>query len=244
MKLKFKEDPKEWRKQALLTAPGLAILSSVLHWRHVLSAQVWLEPTNVLGMTKALMERLLIQANIGHSCPGSLTPTTFASVRYGNVLASRGSVIPLFLQQRAMGVPLTITSTEMTRFFMSISDAVDAVLHAVRTARPGEILVSPMQAAKVSSLVEALVGAGAPIKITGVRPGEKLHESLIGTEEWRRTVRRGQTLVITPMLAELASHKQPDLTGPHLSSENLMSVAMISDMLERAGIEVAEGTSL
>ena len=166
MKLKFKEDPKEWRKQALLTAPGLAILSSVLHWRHVLSAQVWLEPTNVLGMTKALMERLLIQANIGHSCPGSLTPTTFASVRYGNVLASRGSVIPLFLQQRAMGVPLTITSTEMTRFFMSISDAVDAVLHAVRTARPGEILVSPMQAAKVSSLVEALVGAGAPIKIT------------------------------------------------------------------------------
>src|SRR6185436_2031175 len=110
------------------------------------------KPVNVMGMTKAVQERILVAANV-------LNPSTrFICVRYGNVLASRGSVIPLFHDQIANGGPVTITDPKMTRFLLSLEDAVDTVLAALRGAKAGEIYVPRAPAASVLNLAKALIG--------------------------------------------------------------------------------------
>lgn len=160
------------------------------------------KPINVMGMTKALQERLLVRANI--DCPG----TRFNAVRYGNVLASRGSVMPLFLDQVARGGPVTVTTPTMTRFLLSLDSAVDTVFAALNTAEPGEIYVPIISSARILDVAKVVVG-DKPIKveITGIRPGEKEHEIMISEEEAYRTERRGDYYVILPMLPEIQSRK-------------------------------------
>ncbi|HYN08266.1 MAG TPA: polysaccharide biosynthesis protein [Vicinamibacterales bacterium] len=156
------------------------------------------KPVNVMGMSKAIAERIFAAANVLN------TRTRFVCVRYGNVLASRGSVIPLFHQQIQRGGPVTVTADTMTRFLMTLDQAVDTVFEAVEKAAPGEIVVPLAPSANVIDIAKALIG-GRPIdiRITEVRPGEKEHEILVSEEECRHTYRRGSHYVITPRLPEL-----------------------------------------
>jgi UDP-glucose 4-epimerase len=160
------------------------------------------KPVNTMGMTKALQERMFIQGNL--RCPG----TRFVCVRYGNVLASRGSVIPLFHDQIRNGGPVTITTPEMTRFLISLDDAVDTVFAAFADARPGEIFVPRAPSARIVDVAEALIGE-RPIdtQVTGIRPGEKIHEIMVSDEEAPRTVEHGKWYAILPMLPELRADR-------------------------------------
>jgi FlaA1/EpsC-like NDP-sugar epimerase len=160
------------------------------------------KPVNVMGMTKAIQERLYVRANL--DCP----ECKFVAVRYGNVLASRGSVVPLFREQIANGGPVTVTTTDMTRFLLGLDRAVDTVFEALQYGEKGEIFIPKCPAAKIIDLAEVLVGdQNIEIKVTGIRPGEKLHESLISAEEGYRTVARREYFVILPMLPELQPAK-------------------------------------
>ena len=144
------------------------------------------KPTNVMGMTKAIQERIFLTANI--DCP----KTRFVAVRYGNVLASRGSVVPLFLDQIDAGGPITITEKNMTRFLLTLDQAVDTVFEAMQFAEAGETYIPKIKAARIIDVVDALIGRKKiEIKETGVRPGEKLHEVLVSQEESLRTISRG-----------------------------------------------------
>jgi UDP-glucose 4-epimerase len=181
-----------------------------------------------MGMTKALQERILVEGNMGS--PG----TRFVGVRYGNVIASRGSVVPLFLDQIACGGPVTITLKEMTRFLLSLDQAVDMVFAAVRHALPGEIYVPKVPAARVVDLAKALIdGRDIPITYTGIRPGEKIHEIMISEEECYRTIERNGYYVITPMLPELrsASIDQPALTSEYSSANVTLNQADLRKLL-------------
>ena len=156
------------------------------------------KPVNVMGMSKAVAERIFTAANVLN------TRTRFVCVRYGNVLASRGSVIPLFHQQIQRGGPVTVTAATMTRFLMTLDQAVDTVFEAVANAAPGEIVIPLAPSANVIDIAKALIGdRDIEIRITEVRPGEKEHEILVSEEECRHTYRRGSHYVIAPRLPEL-----------------------------------------
>lgn len=156
------------------------------------------KPVNAMGMTKALQERIFTSANILNK------KTRFICVRYGNVLASRGSVVPLFHKQIAAGGPLTITLPEMTRFLLSLNDAVDTVFAALEHAEPGETFIPIAPSATVINIAKALVGdKKIEIKINGIRPGEKIHETLISEEEIYHTVKKGNYYAIKSMLPEI-----------------------------------------
>ena len=174
------------------------------------------KPINVMGMTKAIMERLLVEANLRGR-------TRVACVRYGNVIASRGSVVPLFLDQIARGGPVTVTMREMTRFLLSLDRAVDAVFAALQEGEPGETYVPRVPAARVIDVAEVLIdGRDIPIQVTGIRPGEKVHEIMVSEEERYRTADRGDYHVIKPMLPELAAAQNPGgtvLRGEYSSTQ-------------------------
>jgi len=179
------------------------------------------KPVNAMGMTKALQERVFIQANI--RCPD----TRFVCVRYGNVLASRGSVIPLFHDQIRNGGPLTITTPEMTRFLLSLNDAVDVIFAAVETGAAGETYIPRVPSALVMHIATALIGRRAiETRIVGIRPGEKVHETLVSDEEAHRTVERGAYYAILPMLPELCRRDSVPvpLTKEYSSADDVMSL--------------------
>lgn len=157
------------------------------------------KPVNVMGMTKAIQERIFIKANL--DSPG----TRFVCVRYGNVLSSRGSVIPLFHEQIRAGGPVTITTTDMTRFLLSLDRAVDTVFAALTEGEAGDLYIPRVPAARITDLASALIG-DRPIEtqVTGIRPGEKIHEVLVSEEEVHRTIARGDYYVVRPILPELA----------------------------------------
>jgi len=193
------------------------------------------KPVNVMGMSKSLQERILSKANL------DLPDCRFVLVRYGNVVASRGSVIPLFAEQAASGGPLTITDSAMTRFLLSLADAVDAILRSLIHARRGETLVPLIPSARIIDLARAVAGNDdIDIRVTGVRPGEKLHEILVSEEERHRTVQRGEDLFISSILPELREGA-PDGIEPHFpveysSEDSPVGVAELRRMLGRAGL--------
>jgi UDP-glucose 4-epimerase len=156
----------------------------------VLSTDKAVYPINAMGISKAMMEKVMIAKS--RLCgPGS---TVLCATRYGNVMGSRGSVIPLFLRQLLDDVPLTVTDPSMTRFLMSLDESVDLVLHAFAHARPGDILVQKAPASTVGDLALALrelLGRDNEIRIIGTRHGEKLYESLVSREEMARADDRG-----------------------------------------------------
>ena len=150
----------------------------------VLSTDKAVYPINTMGMTKALMEKLAI-AKARDSRVRSNGGVIFAT-RYGNVMCSRGSIIPLFIQQIKEGKPLTITNPDMTRFMMSLDDSVRLVLFAFEHGNPGDLFVQKAPAATIMTLAQAvkeLFNANNEIKIIGARHGEKMHETLCGREE-------------------------------------------------------------
>lgn len=188
------------------------------------------KPVNVMGMTKAIQERVFIRANL--ECPD----TRFICVRYGNVLASRGSVIPLFHEQIRKGGPITVTTEAMTRFLLSLNQAVDVIFAALRDARPGETYTPRVSSARVTDIAKALIGdRSIEIVITGIRPGEKVHEILVSEEEAHRTVERGAYYVILPMLPELrpARFEAPPLEREYGSADNLVQPPEVRALLER-----------
>ena len=151
----------------------------------VLSTDKAVYPINAMGISKAMMEKLMIaKARLTGN-----NGTVICGTRYGNVMASRGSVIPLFMKQIKEGQPLTVTDPEMTRFMMSIDDAVDLVLYAFKNASPADIFVQKAPAATIAVIAEAMkkfLKSDNPIKIIGTRHGEKLYETLLTREEMAR----------------------------------------------------------
>ena len=161
-------------------------------------------PTNVMGTSKLMGERLMTAANAHRRGEGPI----FASTRFGNVLGSRGSVIPLFRQQIAAGGPVTLTDPMMTRFIMTLAEAVHLVLDSVFLAKGGEVFVTKMAVACIKDLAEVMIEELAPeygcspseieIKIIGSKPGEKLYEELMNEEETRRTIELDRYFVVVP----------------------------------------------
>ncbi len=148
----------------------------------MLSTDKAVYPINAMGMSKAMMEKFMV-AKARMQGP---TETVLCATRYGNVMASRGSVIPLFVQQLREGKPLTVTDPNMTRFLMSLEDSVDLVLYAFQHGGQGDIFVQKAPASTVGDLAEAVkavFGMDNPIQVIGTRHGEKLFESLISREE-------------------------------------------------------------
>ena len=140
-------------------------------------------PINAMGISKALMEKVMVATSRNLES----TAIVITGTRYGNVMASRGSVIPLFVNQLLSGQPITVTDPEMTRFMMTLEDAVDLVLYAFKHGDNGDIFVQKAPAATVAVLVQALLElfdrANHPVRVIGARHGEKLYESLLSREE-------------------------------------------------------------
>ena len=161
-------------------------------------------PTNVMGTSKLMAERLITAANTLRSNNNRV----FASTRFGNVLGSRGSVVPIFERQIAGGGPVTITDLEMTRFVMTLHDAVQLVLESVQIAHGGEVLVTKMSAVRIVDLASVMIEELAPrygyepesirIETIGAKPGEKLYEELLTEEEVRRAIELDRYFAIIP----------------------------------------------
>jgi len=194
------------------------------------------KPVNVMGMTKAIQERVFIRANL--ECPG----TRFVCVRYGNVLASRGSVIPLFHDQIRSGGPVTLTDERMTRFLLSLDQAVDTIFAAVKEARPGETYIPRVPSARMVDIADVLINGRKIEKMfTGIRPGEKIHEILISEEEAHRTKARGGYYAIAPMLPEVGSLEgSPSLTKEYSSGDDPMNKEQARELLVRNRLMVGD----
>lgn len=199
------------------------------------------KPVNAMGMTKALAERILARAGL------DIPECRFSLVRYGNVAASRGSVLPLFLDQAAHGGPLTVTDPAMTRFLLLMDYAVDVVMRALEHGVSGEILVPRLPSVRVIDLARAVAGNGnVPIQVTGIRPGEKIHEVLISEEERARTALRGDDYAIASILPELAAGRDAAVADlPFATEYSSAEVTLDADgarcILEAGGLLAASG---
>lgn len=159
-----------------------------------LSTDKAVNPINLYGASKLCAEKLFVQANTYGFGRG----TAFACVRYGNVIGSRGSVVPLFRAQRANGT-VTVTDPKMTRFWITLDQGVDFVTHCLEVMRGGEIFVPKLPSARMMDLVEA-VAPQCRVEFVGIRPGEKLHEVLISEDEARQAVELADMFVVEPVL--------------------------------------------
>ena len=189
------------------------------------------KPINVMGMTKSIQERIITTANV-------LNPNTrFICVRYGNVLASRGSVIPLFIDQIRNGGPITVTIPEMTRFLLSLDQAVDTVFAALKGAEPGETYIPVAPSATVMNIAKALIGdRSVDIEVIGIRPGEKMHEILVSEEEANHCIKRGKYYAILSMLPELSNNqkKEPNaLTKEYSSGDSILDLEGTIELLQK-----------
>lgn len=202
-----------------------------------LSTDKAVKPVNALGISKAMMEKIVCSQNL-------LGGTTiFACVRYGNVMGTRGSVIPLFREQIQRGQALTLTVPHMTRFMMTLDQSVDLVVHAMTHARGGEIFVRKAPACTVMALARAMrvhyskKGANHPIEVIGIRPGEKIHEVLVSEYEATRSSETDQYFTIHPEYRPPASALAWE-AGQEYTSENttrLEAPEEIGALLEKIG---------
>ena len=194
-----------------------------------------------MGATKLLAERLVSAADL-HKGPRD---TQFFSVRFGNVLNSRGSVVPLFKQQIKAGGPVTVTHPEMTRFFMSVERAVDLILDSMLLAHGGETFVFKMPVMRIGDLARAMVvsaGTETEIKNIGLRPGEKMFEELMTEEESCRAMETEDLYIILPFHLDLDQVKDlyngRRVAGGEMyisSQEQPLTVEQIVDMLKQTG---------
>jgi len=191
----------------------------------VLSTDKAVYPINTMGMTKAIMEKLAISKARD---PRILANNAIiCATRYGNVMCSRGSIIPLFIKQIKEGLPLTITEPNMTRFMMSLDQSVELVLFAFKNAEPGDIFVQKAPAATILTLATALkelFNAENEIKIIGSRHGEKMYESLCGKEEMSKAEDLGDFYRVPADMRDLNYTKYVQQDGPTLIDEEYNSV--------------------
>jgi UDP-glucose 4-epimerase len=185
------------------------------------------KPVNVMGMTKALQERILIEAN------RDIPDTRFICVRYGNVVASRGSIVPLFMEQIERGGPVTVTVKEMTRFMIGLEQAVDTIFDAMNQALPGQTYVPRIPSCRVVDIARVLMhGKDIPVTYTGIRPGEKIHEILVSEEECARTFAHNGYYVIDPALPELRAERQAQdaLKEEYSSADAVLSLKEVDEL--------------
>jgi UDP-glucose 4-epimerase len=173
-------------------------------------------PINAMGISKAMMEKVMVAKS------RSASRTVICATRYGNVMGSRGSVIPLFTNQIRSGLPITITDPDMTRFMMTLDDAVDLVLYAFKHGRPGEIFVQKAPAATIATLVQAMTGLlhvpDHRVNIIGTRHGEKLFEVLLSREEMVAAQDLGDYYRVSPDGRDLNYGKFVELGEAKISS--------------------------
>ena len=204
-----------------------------------LSTDKAVKPVNAMGTSKAMMEKIV--------CSRNRVPldTTFCCVRYGNVMGSRGSVIPLFRRQIEAGSPVTITVPQMTRFLMTLDESVSLVVHAMTRAVGGEIFVRKAPAATVADLARAMIlkygnGRDVPISVVGIRPGEKLDEVLVNEYELPRSIETPEYFTITPEYRPPPPGSCVDVpVGTEYTSANtrrLTDPADLGDLLDRVGL--------
>lgn len=182
-------------------------------------------PTNVMGTSKLMGERIMTAANSNLRGDGPI----FASTRFGNVLGSRGSVIPIFREQIRKGGPVTLTDPEMTRFIMSIKQAVQLVIDSALFARGGEVLITKMPVIRIKDLAEVMITElsaeynhdprNIEIQIIGTKPGEKMYEELMSLEETRRTIELKEYFVSLPAYTGL--YRDIDYSYPDTVSETV-----------------------
>lgn len=161
-------------------------------------------PVNLYGATKLTADKLFISSNHYASAGG----VRFAVVRYGNVMGSRGSVIPFFRRLAESGERLPITDARMTRFWISLPQAVEFVLSSLQDMNGGELYVPRIPSMRLSDLAEA-IAPGSELVDIGIRPGEKLHEEMISAEDSRRTLRRNDRYVVLPTFAVWGGFTEP-----------------------------------
>jgi UDP-N-acetylglucosamine 4,6-dehydratase len=175
-------------------------------------------PINAMGISKAMMEKVFVAKSRNNSSHG----TVICGTRYGNVMASRGSVIPLFISQIRSGTPITITDPSMTRFMMSLDDAVELVLYAFKNGRPGDIFVQKSPASTILTLAKALVElfgvANHPVNVIGTRHGEKAHETLLSREEMSHAEDLQEYFRIPPDLRDLNYEKYVEVGEKEIES--------------------------
>ena len=190
----------------------------------VLSTDKAVYPINTMGMTKAIMEKLAISK--ARDPRMVEIEGVVCATRYGNVMCSRGSIIPLFIKQIKEGKPLTVTDPHMTRFMMSLEESVSLVLYAFKNANPGDIFVQKSPAATILTLATALLelfNAHNEIKVIGARHGEKMYETLCGTEEMSKAIDMGEFYRIPADYRDLNYTKYTQEQGPDLKSEEYNS---------------------
>jgi len=159
------------------------------------------KPVNAMGMTKSIQEKLFTAANFHKNGKR----TVFSCVRYGNVVGSRGSVIPLFKRQIEAGGPVTLTDVRMTRFMLTLADAIELVFHALAKSVGGEVFVLKIPAALVADIADVMAeacspGRKIPLQNIGIRPGEKIHEVLVSEAEAVRTIEAEEIYIILPQI--------------------------------------------
>jgi len=195
------------------------------------------KPVNVMGMSKAIQERLIISAN---QSPHNRS-TKFCCVRYGNVMSSRGSVIPLFKRLIRDGKPLTVTHPEMTRFMLTFGDAADLVLYAMEHTQGGELFVKKAPSAYIVNVAEALLDLAGKdrgeIKFIGQFAGEKIHEILISEEEATRSQDHKDYFVVAPWSAQPAKQA---VIAEYSSRDHIIGYAAIEELLRRSEREMQE----
>jgi len=201
-----------------------------------LSTDKAVKPVNAMGISKAMMEKIVCSQNLLES------RTVFCCVRYGNVMGSRGSVIPLFRELLAAGRPLPITVPEMTRFLMTLDQSVDLVHHAMTKAVGGEIFVRKAPACTVIDLANvmakkyAVAGKESPIQVVGIRPGEKIHEVLVNEYELQRATEDDTFFTIHPEY-RIPQHVVAHPAGEEYTSENTRRISdydSVSALLDAA----------
>jgi FlaA1/EpsC-like NDP-sugar epimerase len=198
-------------------------------------------PTNVMGTSKLMCERLITAANAQRHAGDPV----FASTRFGNVVGSRGSVVPLFVKQIEAGGPVTLTDPSMTRFIMTLEEAASLVMESVHVAQGGEVFVMKMPAVRIEDLAHELIRRLAPrhgrdpggieLRTIGVKPGEKMYEELLSEEEVRRTVETRNFFVVLPAfksLYEEIAYSYPDEVSAHVGQAYNSSVVPLMDRQE------------
>jgi FlaA1/EpsC-like NDP-sugar epimerase len=190
-------------------------------------------PTSVMGTSKLMGERLMTAANAQQSGKGPI----FFSTRFGNVLGSRGSVIPIFHEQIKKGGPVTLTHQNMTRFIMSIQDAVKLVIDSVSLARGGEVFITKMPVIRIETLAEVMISELASqygfltenikISIIGSKPGEKMYEELMSQEETRRSVELVKYFAVLPAFRGI--YRRMEYNFPDMVSDSVGNAYVSSD---------------